>query len=207
MTKLDPDAPVVVRLAALGQHLERWTVPRSEYPEGRTGYRTWRSGLSRMHAARSGEILREVGYDDATAQRVGELLTKKRLKSDAEVGLLEDAICLTFLELQLADFADGRDPDQVVQILQKTWDKMTPRGHAAAQALAPQLAQPAQRLLARASGIGVDSRRSWPSCWSTTPRSLNVRISRTPFRSSSSNPTRFRASAARTASGSSPAST
>lgn len=150
--ELDPQAPLVVRLAALGQHLERWTVPRSEYPEGRTGYRAWRSGLSRMHAARSGELLREAGYDDATAQRVGELLTKKRLKSDAEVGLLEDAICLTFLELQLADFADGRDPDQVIDILQKTWGKMTPRGHAAAKALAPRLADPAQQLLARALG-------------------------------------------------------
>ena len=150
--RLDADAPSVVRLAALGQHLERWTVPRSEYPEGRTGYRTWRSRLSRMHAERSSEILRDVGYDDATAERVGELLTKKRLKSDPEVALLEDAICLTFLELQLDDFARGRDPDQVVAILTKTWDKMTPRGHAAAQALGPRLPEPAQRLLARALG-------------------------------------------------------
>ena len=150
--RLEPGAPLPVRLAALGQHLERWTVPRSDYPEGRTGYRTWRSGLARMHAEKSGDIVRGAGYDDATAHRVGELLTKKRLKSDAEVALLEDAVCLTFLELGLAEFAEGRDPDQVVSILQKTWDKMTSRGHAAAQALAPSLPESAQRLLARALG-------------------------------------------------------
>lgn len=132
--RLDPTAPQVVRLAALGQHVERWTIPRADYPLGRTGYKQWRSMLGRMHARRAAEILARVGYPEATGARVGELITKKRLKSDPQAQLLEDAVCLVFLEQQLEAFAHGRDRAQVVSILQKTWPKMSERGHAAAHA-------------------------------------------------------------------------
>jgi len=147
---LEPQAALVVQLAALGQHIERWTVPRSDYPLGRVGYRQWRSTLSQLHGRRCAEILRGVGYDEATAQRVAELVTKKRLRSDPEAGLLQDAVCLTFVERQLASFAEGRDPAQVSTILAKTWGKMTVRGQDAARDLAGVLPESVQALFAAA---------------------------------------------------------
>lgn len=36
----------LLRLAVRAQHLQRWLVPRSDYPEGRIGYLTWRRDQS-----------------------------------------------------------------------------------------------------------------------------------------------------------------
>lgn len=150
LARLAPDAPEAVQLAARCQHLRRWTRPRADYPDGRAGYKRWRSDLARFHAEEAGEILATSGYDAAMIARVGELLTKRRLASDPDVQLLEDAICLTFLDTELADFAAKHDDDKLVDIVRKTWAKMTPRGHAAALALAERLPEREQRLLTRA---------------------------------------------------------
>jgi hypothetical protein len=76
-----------------------------------------------------------VGYDDATIQRVQTLLRKERLKRDPEVQCLEDVICLVFLEHYLAAFATQHDEVKVLDILRKTWTKMSPRGHEVALTL------------------------------------------------------------------------
>ena len=130
-----PEAPEVVRLAVRCQHIRRWTVPRDTYPEGRDGYRRWRTDLARFHAETAGTILREVGYGDDTVARVGALLRKERLKADPEVQLLEDVACLVFLRYYLPAFADRHDDAKLVDILGKTWRKMSARGHAAGLAL------------------------------------------------------------------------
>ena len=142
------DAPEAVRLAARCQHIRRWTIPRDRYPAGRDGYRRWRTDLGRFHAETAGEILREVGYDEATVTRVGALLRKERLKADPDVQLLEDVICLVFLRHHLADFAAQHDDEKLTDILRKTWRKMSDRGRAAALQidLAPEL----RALVARA---------------------------------------------------------
>ena len=136
-----PDASEVVRLAVRCQHIRRWTVPRDSYPEGRDGYRRWRTDLGRFHAETAGAILRDVGYDEATVERVRVLLRKERLKADPEVQLLEDVICLVFLRHYLAPFAAQHEDEKVVGILRKTWRKMSERGRAAASDLdvAPEL--------------------------------------------------------------------
>jgi len=130
-----PDADDAVKLAARAQHVQRWKIPRSDFPMDRKGYLAWRQKLYGMHAELAGEILREVGYDDATIARVGTLLRKKGLKTDPDVQLLEDVICLVFLEHYFADFSVKHDDDKVIDILRKTWAKMSPRGHEAALAL------------------------------------------------------------------------
>jgi hypothetical protein len=150
LARLAPDAPEAVQLAARCQHLRRWTRPRADYPEGRAGYKRWRSDLARFHAAEAGAILAASGYGPAMITRVGELLTKRRLASDPDVQLLEDAICLVFLDTELADFAAKHDDDKLVDIVRKTWAKMTPRGHAAALALAERLPERERSVLARA---------------------------------------------------------
>ena len=152
--QLDPDASEALRLAAHCQHIRRWTRPRSDYPEGRGGYKRWRSDLARFHGDEAEAVLRDVGYDDDVIARVRDLLLKKGLKVDHEVQLFEDAICLTFLENEYEDFAAKHDEDKLVTILRKTWKKMSPQGHAVALRLAGQLSEDARALVVRAVDEG-----------------------------------------------------
>lgn len=134
--RLEPQPSEAVLLAAHCQHLGRHQRPRAAYPEGAAGYRRWRAEAARQHAADAAAVLREVGYGDELVQRVGGLLEKRDLRSDPDTQLLEDAVCLTFLELELEAFASKHPDEKVVDILKKTWRKMTPRGHEAAHKLA-----------------------------------------------------------------------
>ena len=129
---LAPDAPEVVRLAVRAQHIERWKIARSEYPKDRLGYRRWRTDLGRFHADRTAVILRQVGYGPETIGRVESLLQKKQLKVDPDCQLLEDVICLVFLQYYFADFAKEHDEAKLINILRRTWKKMSSRGQQAA---------------------------------------------------------------------------
>ncbi len=137
---LDPDAPETVKLAARAQHIRRWEVPRDSYPEGRAGYLKWRTDLYKRHGDIAGAILKDVGYDDTTIDRVKTLLRKRGLKTDPDVQLMEDVICLVFLKHYFHDFAKQHAQEKLVPIIQKTWKKMTDKGHGAALKLdyAPQ---------------------------------------------------------------------
>jgi hypothetical protein len=143
-----PDASEPLRLAARAQHLCRWKLPRSAYPMDRAGYKEWRTELGRLHAQWAGEILRGVGYGEETIERVGSLLRKKKLKVDADAQTLEDVACLVFLEHYLDDFAAKHPSEKVVDILQKTWVKMSDAGHEAALRLP--LSDEARRLVGEA---------------------------------------------------------
>ena len=131
--KLSPQASEELRLAARCQHLCRWEVPRNSYPITRAGYLQWREGLKKFHAQRAGEILREVGYPPEVVSRVQELNLKKNFPRDPEVCVLEDALCLVFLERQFSDLAKKTDDDKMVNALQRSWKKMTPAAHKFAQ--------------------------------------------------------------------------
>ena len=130
--KLRPHASEALRLAARCQHLCRWAIPRDSYPMTRVGYLQWRESLKKFHAQKAAEILRSVGYPEDTIRRVQELNLKKNFPHDAEGRVLEDALCLVFLERQLSDLANKTSDDKVINALQKSWQKMTPAGHAAA---------------------------------------------------------------------------
>jgi hypothetical protein len=130
--RLCPDAPEALRLAARCQHICRWEIPRGSYPMTRPGYLKWRADLKKFHAQKAGEILREVGYDESVIQRVQELNLKKNFPDDAEGRTLEDALCLVFLEFQLADLAGKTEEDKTINALQKSWQKMTEAGRAEA---------------------------------------------------------------------------
>ena len=135
LDKLAPDSAEPLRLAARSQHLMRWQIPRSSFPMDRPGYLKWRTTLYDFHADRAAEVLRDVGYDEATIARVRSLIRKQDLKVDPEMQLLEDVICLVFLENYFAEFARDHDEQKLIRILQKTWKKMSPRGHEAALGL------------------------------------------------------------------------
>jgi hypothetical protein len=135
LDKLVPDASEALRLAVRCQHIRRWTIPRHTYPMDRTGYLRWRTTLAKFHADTAAAILREADYDDATIRRVQTLLRKESLKRDPEVQCLEDVICLVFLENYLAGFATQHDEAKILDIIQKTWKKMSARGHEVALTL------------------------------------------------------------------------
>jgi hypothetical protein len=148
LDKLYPDASEPLQLAARAQHIRRWEVPRDSYPRDRIGYLKWRTYLYGHHADITEQILREVGYDDKTIAKVRSLLKKERIKTDPDGQALEDVICLCFLENYFAEFAPKHEEEKVVNILRKTWTKMSPTGHAAALKL--QMPPEARRLVEKA---------------------------------------------------------
>ena len=136
LAQLVPQSSEALRLAVRCQHLRRWAIPRARYPEGKVGYLRWRKEESLAHAALAGEILARSGYDAADVRRVQSLVKKERIKHDAEAQALEDVTCLVFLEYEFAAFAPKHDEAKLVDILRKTWPKMSARGQQAALALA-----------------------------------------------------------------------
>ena len=130
--RLSPQASESLRLATRCQHLRRWAIPRTSYPEGKVGYLRWRKDESLAHAALAGEILRHAGYDAQAVERVQSLVKKERIKHDPEAQALEDVTCLVFLEHELAPFAAKHPEEKVVDILRKTWPKMSATGQRAA---------------------------------------------------------------------------
>ncbi len=151
--KLSTNASEPLRLAARCQHICRWLIPRDKYPMDKPSYLRWRADLKKFHADKSGGILREVGYDEETVQRVQELNLKKNFPNDPEVCVLEDALCLVFLERQLAPLAAKADDEKMINALQKSWKKMTTTARAEALKLnyAPREKSLIERALGRSS--------------------------------------------------------
>lgn len=122
-----PDAPEYLKLAARCQHIGRWAIPRESYPKDKKGYLQWRNYLKSHHAKLAEQILIDCGYDQDIIEKVKSLLLKKGLHSNPDTQALEDVICLVFIEHYLDDFAEKHEPQKVVDILQKTLKKMSPR--------------------------------------------------------------------------------
>jgi len=148
-----PAASEALHLAARCQHIQRWTIPRDQYPAGRKGYKQWRANLAKFHADTASEILRDAGYDETTIRQVQALLRKEKLKSDPEVQTLEDVICLVFLNHYFAEFANKHEEEKIIDILRKTWKKMSPEGQAAALEL--DLAPDSKTLVGKALAANV----------------------------------------------------
>ena len=148
LAKLAPAAPETLRLAVRCQHIRRWAIPRNAYPEGKVGYLRWRKEESLAHAALAAQILGQAGYDADAVQRVQSLVKKERIKHDPEAQLLEDVACLVFLEYEFAAFAAKHEEAKILDILRKTWPKMSERGQQAALAL--QLPAPLRLIVEKA---------------------------------------------------------
>jgi hypothetical protein len=139
LARFAPDASEALQIAARGQHIERWIIPRDRYPMDRPGYHRWRIALRDHHAARLSAILTDLSFDPETIARVVSVVRKERLKDDPEVQTLEDVICIVFLKYEVAAFATKYEEDdpRLADILAKTWRKMSERGHQAALAIPP----------------------------------------------------------------------
>jgi hypothetical protein len=139
LQRFAPDASEELQIAARGQHLERWIIPRAQYPMDRQGYHRWRLALRDHHAARLSAILADLSYDQAAIARVASIVRKERPKEDVDVQTLEDVICIVFVKYELEAFAVryADDDTKLADILAKTWRKMSERGHQAALSIPP----------------------------------------------------------------------
>ncbi|SEC23410.1 protein of unknown function [Tenacibaculum sp. MAR_2009_124] len=129
LLEVDSEASEELQLAIRAQHICRWKIERSSYPMDRIGYFKWRNDLKKMHSEIASEILHDAGYETDFIERVSFLIQKKSLKKDQESQMLEDIVCLVFLEYYLEEFMSKHTDEKVVDILQKTWKKMSTTGH------------------------------------------------------------------------------
>jgi hypothetical protein len=133
--RLDAEASEAQLIAARAHHLRRWTSPRSSYPEGRAGYLRWRTALKAQHAEEVAGILAEVGYDHDTVEAVQRIIKKQGLATDPAVQVHEDALCLVFLETQLASTVDQLGDEHMLDVIRKTAAKMSDAGLAQVAAI------------------------------------------------------------------------
>jgi hypothetical protein len=128
LDRYQPDAAEHIRIAARCQHIGRWEIPRNTFPMDRKGYLQWRSKLALYHSGIASEILQQCGFEQETIEKVKFLLQKKQLlQHHPDTQILEDVICLVFVEYYLHEFAAAHDDEKVIDILQKTIKKMSER--------------------------------------------------------------------------------
>lgn len=144
-----PNSPEHLQLAARCQHIGRWEIGRGSYPTGRKGYLQWRNAVNLHHASLAEIILRQCNYDQELIDKVKFLLLKKQLQQNTESQLLEDIICLVFIEYYLEEFAAKHDDEKVIDIVRKTMLKMSPTSIAAVSQI--NLPEKLNRLLTLAS--------------------------------------------------------
>lgn len=126
--KLDdfaPNASEALKLTARCQHICRWQIPRESFEMNREGYLRWRQELKKFHVQKATAILRDVGYEEDMIAKVSFLLEKKQLKKNQDTQTLEDVICLVFLEHYFGPFSTEHLEAKIIDILQKTWRKMS----------------------------------------------------------------------------------
>lgn len=128
LNEFDSSADEALQLAVRCQHLRRWEIPREDFEMNRVGYLQWRNRLKSFHAEGAAQILEEAGYGKETIDRVKFLLLKKQLKKDQVTQTLEDVICLVFLEFYFEKFSFKYKEDKLIDILRKTWRKMSDKG-------------------------------------------------------------------------------
>lgn len=132
LERLFPAASDALKIAARGQHIERWLLPRSAYPDGREGYYAWRKEQGRRHAERVAGIMAEAGYGPEEIAAAERMLRKEGIKRDPDVQALEDVICFVFVRWYFAPFASDRTEDELVRIVERTARKMSEAGRARA---------------------------------------------------------------------------
>jgi len=133
--KLAPNASETLLLASRAQHIGRWKISRDTYPSGKAGYYKWRTEVAKFHAEIVNQLMQQAGYNEGTIKKVQHIILKEDLRKDEEVQVMENALCLVFLEFQYEDFITKHDDESVIRILRKTWNKMTEPGRVAALSL------------------------------------------------------------------------
>jgi hypothetical protein len=157
LERYKPDADDAMKLAIRAQHIERWKSPRNAYPMDRIGYLKWRKDLYKIQANRAAELMLQAGFGEAEVERARSAVAKKNIKGNPDTQLLEDVTDLVFMEHYMLEFV-GKHPDyseeKWIEIIQKTWNKMSSNAHEFALSGAIQLPEPLVPLVQKAvSGV------------------------------------------------------
>jgi hypothetical protein len=148
-----PDASEAAQLAVRAQHIKRWTVPRDSYAMTKEGYLAWRTGLYKFHAETAGELMRQAGYDQEMIDKVKMAVGKRQLKVNADTQMMEDVTDLVFIEHYMLGFAGKHaeySEEKWLEIVRKTWKKMSDRAHAFATGGGIKLPEPLVPLILKA---------------------------------------------------------
>ena len=132
LQSFEANASEPLTLACYAQHVCRWKLARKDYPTGLNGYLTWRTDLAKLHADILADAMRVSGYDDTNIERASNIIQKKKLKKDPDAQTLEDVSCLVFLSYYFDSFANKHNDEKVIDIVQKTWGKMSDKAHQSA---------------------------------------------------------------------------
>ena len=157
LERFAPDADEVMRIAIRGQHIQRWKSPRSDYPMNKKGYHLWRTNLYKFHADTVAGLMRQAGYDEESIERVRKAVGKKSLRTNPDTQLLEDIAGLVFIEHYMQDFADRHpeyDEAKWIDIILKTWRKMSDAAHEFALSGRLKLPEPLVPLIQKALAAG-----------------------------------------------------
>jgi hypothetical protein len=151
--RIVPDAKPLLRLASRCQHLERWLVPRGTFPLGKPGYLAWRRSLYVKQSERARQLLLSGGISESEAADAATWVSKAGLRTNPGTQALEDAAVLVFLESEIEAFAAQHEDyprEKFIDILRKTWRKMSPRAQEFARGL--DLSPPVGALVREAVG-------------------------------------------------------
>lgn len=132
LERYKPAADDVAKLAIRGQHIQRWKSPRDDYPMDRKGYHQWRANLYKFHAGIVAELMGQAGYDEEAQERARKAVSKRALKKNEDTQLLEDVAGLVFIEHYMLAFAEKHpeySEEKWIDIIQKTWKKMSADAH------------------------------------------------------------------------------
>lgn len=153
LERFAPEADDAMKLAIRAQHIQRWKSPRSDYPMDRTGYLKWRTDLYKFHAETAGALLTQAGYGEEDIERVRQAVGKKAIKRNPDTQLLEDVTDLVFIEHYMLEFA-GKHPEyseeKWLDIIRKTWKKMSEHAHQFALSGGIRLPEPLVPLIQKA---------------------------------------------------------
>lgn len=148
LEKREPNASETLRLAIRAQHFRRWEVPRDSYPMTKPGYYAWRTGLKKRQGEQTAQICLTAGYSQADCDKIAAMIRKEEFKKDQETQILEDVACLVFLDDQFEAFRKEHNEEKLLNIIKKTWSKMSAGGHQLA--LQIDMSESAQTLILKA---------------------------------------------------------
>jgi hypothetical protein len=146
-----PEASTELIVAANCQHLCRWEIERTGFPEGRIGYYQWRNYLADYQFQKAKDIILGAGFSDEFAERVKLIVRKENIFTNPEAQMLEDVVCLVFMEFYLDDFIRAKSELNMATVILKTWNKMSERGHQ--EALKIQFSDETLPVVKRALGL------------------------------------------------------
>ena len=130
-----PDASELLQIAVRAQHIKRWHLKRHDFDTGKAGYLKWRKELGKFHAELTAALMQENGYSPEEASQTAAIIRKEKFKSNADSQTMEDVACLVFLQYYFDEFSGKYSEEKIIDIVQKTWKKMSGQGHKIALSL------------------------------------------------------------------------